>query len=1490
MEGLSSESFHHDACGLGVIARADGRDSREIVEQGLVILSNLNHRGTVNADGETGDGAGILVQVPDMFFRKQQLGFDLPLPGSYAVGTCFFWDSDDNIEKHQQQLAQAVHEEGQFFLGWRDVPVDESGAGPLARSVAPRIRQFFVESCESNCEAFERKLYVIRRRIHRTIERFYGPGRFYVVSLSSKTLVYKGLLQGIHVSTFFPDLKDPSFTSALAMVHSRFSTNTLGNWSLAHPYRYIAHNGEINTLRGNLNWMRARESQFGSELFGDDMAKLRPIIEPRVSDSAAFDNALEFLHLGGRSLPQAIMTMVPEAWENNHTMSADRRAFYHYSTALMQAWDGPAAIAFTNGNTLGAVLDRNGLRPARYAITKDNVLVLASEDGVLPIDAGDISERWRLGPGRMVVLDLDERTIQHDNEAKSRVVSAHPYRQWVFDNAVGLGDPGATEATNVSEDMDLVLRQRIFGYTYEDVRLLLTPMATTGKEADGSMGTDTPLAVLSNRPRLLFDYFHQLFAQVTNPPIDPLRERAVMSLRVSIGAEHNLLEDGAHHARRIVLPHPILRGPEMARLKALTDPAFRTTTLSLLWAVEDGPAGLRRALNRLCEDAIEAVQSGATILILSDRHVSATRLAIPVLLATGAVYQHLTREGLGGSVALIAETAEARETHHIAALLACGARAVNPYLALESIGELADSGKLGDIDQKDAKRHYVDALNKGVLKIISKMGISTVHSYTGSQLFEIIGLGEDVVERCFTGAISRLGGLHLEDIGRECLQRFNAALDISVLEEPVLDPGGEYQFRDGKTSHQWNNTTVPTLQHAVRTNDFATWEEFSRACDDEVANHSSLRSLLRFRTATSIDIDEVEPATEIVKRFNTGAMSLGSLSFESHEALAVAMNRIGGRSNSGEGGEDAKRFVPDENGDLKRSAIKQVASGRFGVTTHYLVNADVIQIKVAQGAKPGEGGQLPGHKVSVEIAALRNSTAGVGLISPPPHHDIYSIEDLSQLIFDLHMVNPSAWVSVKLVAEAGVGTIAAGVAKAKADHITISGHDGGTGAAALTSIKHAGLPWELGLAEAQQVLVSNDLRARVRLQVDGMLRTGRDVVVGAMLGADEFGFSTAPLIAMGCVMMRVCHLNTCPVGIATQDPVLRARFRGQPEHVINYFFFVAEEVRRIMASLGLRTFDELVGRADLLTRNTNAGNWKTRDLDLEPILHMPVATDDWRSPVAQQHGVDNTFDAQLLPDIASLLDADAPISITRDITNIDRSAGTQISGYIAKRFGAAALPDERIQLHLTGVAGQSFGAWGNKGLSLRLTGTTNDYAGKGLSGALISVRPPHDAAYDAGRSVITGNVALYGATSGQAFFAGMAGERFAVRNSGATAVVEGVGDHGCEYMTGGTVVVLGPTGRNFAAGMSGGFAYVWEPAMDLRSRLNKEMVSLQPLTSADADIVEALLRRHVEETGSVRAQALLSTWQQSIPEFVKVVPDDYAKAMAAAQKEAVSHG
>jgi len=1476
--------YEHDACGLGFVARLDGRGTRETVEEGLEVLHNLEHRGTTGSDPETGDGAGILTQIPDGFFRKEceGLGIGLPAAGCYGVGMLFESGEVEGLGC-EGRLEEICAEEGHDLLGFRDVPVVPEAVGRVARSVMPRIRQFFIARRGGDEAAFERKLYVIRRRLHKAIEDSHGC---YVVSLSSKTIIYKGLLKGRQLSRFYPDLGDAAFASAIALVHERFSTNTLGSWELAHPYRYIAHNGEVNTIRGNINWMRARESRLRSELFGEDLEKLWPVILPGQSDSASFDNALELLHLAGRSLPHAVTMMIPEAWENDGLMDPERRAFYQYHSALMEAWDGPAAVAFTDGRIVGATLDRNGLRPARYSVTRDGRVIMASEDGALRVPAEDVIERWRLQPGKMLVVDTERHELLHDEDVKKPLFGRQPYKTWLEEGEIHLNELPDPDPDPRPEPASLLERQRAFGYTIEDQRILLAPMAQNGKEPDGSMGTDTPLAVLSERPQLLFSYFKQHFAQVTNPPIDPLREELVMSLKMSLGPEQNLFDETKKHCRRVLIDQPILTAAELEKIRALGDERAGSTTLPTLFPVSTGEGGMEEALSRLCEKAESAVKAGSAVLLLSDRGVNQTQAPIPSLLATSSVHHHLVRAGIRTATTLVVETAEAREVHHFALLVGYGATAVNPYLAFETIEDLAGSHLMEGVGPEEAAKNYVKAVGKGLLKVISKMGISTLFSYCGAQIFEAVGLDQRLIDRCFTGTASRVGGVGMDALASETLERHRSAFSAAEDNAEELEVGGEYQLRAQGQYHQWNQASIPPLQRAVKTGSFETFKEFTRHFDEHSARFATLRGLFDFERAP-IPVEEVEPAREIVKRFVTGAMSFGSISKEAHETLAVAMNRIGGKSNTGEGGEDPTRFTPDPNGDNRRSAVKQVASGRFGVTTEYLVNADVLQIKMAQGSKPGEGGQLPGHKVSEDIAKVRNSTPGVGLISPPPHHDIYSIEDLAQLIHDLKNANPLADVSVKLVAEVGVGTVAAGVAKAKADHITISGHDGGTGASPLSSIKHAGLPWELGLAETQQVLVQNDLRERVILQTDGQLKTGRDVVVAALLGGEEFAFSTAPLVATGCIMMRVCHLNTCPVGIATQDPELRKRFTGTPEHVVNYFFFLAEEVRELMAGMGFRVFEEMVGRSDMLKMRDAIEHWKAGGVDLSAILHRVEAPENAAISHSerQNHGLEKSMDNDLIGKCMPALQNSEEVRFAHPITNTNRTVGGMLSGEVARRYGNEGLPDGTVRIDFQGVAGQSFGAWLARGLTFTLEGTTNDYVGKGLSGGRLAVFPSRHAAYDPTRNVVVGNVALYGATAGEAYFRGFAGERFAVRNSGAHAVVEGVGDHACEYMTGGVVVVLGETGRNFAAGMSGGVAFVLDEAGRFETLCNMDMVGLEAVESEeDIELLRGMVEDHLNWSGSARARRVLGDWEEVLPTFVKVMPNDLERVLRERQE------
>jgi glutamate synthase (NADPH/NADH) large chain len=1491
-QGLYDPAFERDACGMGFLVDVKGRRSHGLVRQALIALQNLTHRGACGCDPLTGDGSGVLLQLPDEFLRRQAtaLRFALPKPGCYGLGMLFMPRDPGPRRLCTRVVEEVVREEGQKLLGWRTVPVDESATGAVARRAMPFISQVFIERGPDvhDREAFERKLYVIRRRLEKETAALLAAksGSFYVCSLSTATVVYKGQLMPDQLVRFYADLHEPDFTSALALIHQRFSTNTFPSWERAHPYRFLCHNGEINTLRGNINWMHAREKMASSPLFGDDLQKLIPIVQTSGSDSAIFDNVLEFLLHTGRSLAHAVMMMIPEAWQNHTSMSDTKRAFYQYHSCLMEPWDGPAAIAFTDGRQIGAVLDRNGLRPSRYVLTKDGLLVMASETGVLDIDPERVAVNGRLQPGRMLLVDTEQGRIIEDEEIKESMAARKPYGRWLRENLVSLDD--LPEPLNLSSfdghpHAELLSRQIAFGYTIEELRLLLAPMAANAQEPVGSMGTDTPLAVLSDQNPLLFSYFKQVFAQVTNPPIDPIREALVMSLETNLGAEQNLFDETPRHCRQLRLLNPILTNEELEKIKQLSLPGLKSVTLPIVYPVAEGEHGLRQALDKLCLRASEAIAAGFTIIVLSDREVDAAHAPIPSLLATGAVHHHLVREGSRTKAGLVVESGEPREVMHFALLIGYGAGAVNPYLAYSTLGWMIDEGMLKDLDLETAIKNYVKAIGKGLLKVASKMGISTLQSYRGAQIFEAIGLNQEFVDRYFTGTASRIGGVGLEAVERETAARHEHAFRIEPGEERSLKAGGEYQWRRRGELHMYNPVTIAKMQHAVAARSYKVFKQYTRAVDEESGRQATLRGLLKFKPhQPPIPLDEVEPASAIVKRFKTGAMSFGAISKEAHETLAIAMNRIGGKSNTGEGGEDPERFKPDPNGDWRRSAIKQVASGRFGVTSNYLVNADELQIKIAQGAKPGEGGQLPGHKVDEYIASIRYSTPGVGLISPPPHHDIYSIEDLAQLIHDLKAANEHAQVSVKLVAAVGVGTIAAGVAKAKADLILISGHDGGTGASPLSSIKHAGIPWELGLAETQQVLVLNDLRGRVRLETDGHLKTGRDVVIAALLGAEEFGFATAALVAMGCVMMRVCHLNTCPVGIATHDPILRERFAGKPEHVETLMMFIAEEVREYMAQLGFRTIDEMVGRVECLEPSYATDHWKARHVDLGQILHRPQVSSEVsiRCTEAQDHQLEKVADRRLIELSKGALEHKRAVKIHMPIRNVDRAFGTMLSAEISRRFGEAGLPANTIQIHVEGSAGQSFGAFLARGVALHLEGDANDYIGKGLSGGLITVRPPRRATFKAEENILVGNVALYGATAGEAYFRGVAGERFAVRNSGANAVVEGVGDHGCEYMTRGTVVVLGRTGRNFAAGMSGGIAYVLDPNQEFAGRCNMEMVELSPLAEGqDRNLVRQLIQRHFQYTQSELARQILASWQTYAPRFVKVVPVEYRKVL-----------
>ncbi|MCL2725637.1 MAG: glutamate synthase large subunit [Polyangiaceae bacterium] len=1482
---LYEPGHEHDACGLGFVVDLQHGPSHRTVEMGLEILRRLAHRGAAGADPNTSDGAGVLVQIPHRYFERvlAHEGKELPLAGDYGVAQCFLSRNEAKRQLQMKVLMDVVRHHNQKVIGWRDVPVDARAVGPIARATLPVMRQLFIaRMCDQR--AFERTLFMIRKRAGTLCgKRGYGDD-FYVASLSSRTIVYKGLMRPERLTTFYRDLAADDFESQLALVHSRFSTNTFPTWERAHPYRRIAHNGEINTLRGNQNWMRARESLLASSHFEEHLNDFKPIIRPDGSDSASLDNVVDFLVAGGRSLPHVMMMLVPEAWSTQVDMPADKRGFYEYHAALVEPWDGPAALAFTDGDLVGATLDRNGLRPAKYVVTKSGFVVMASEFGVLTFDPADVAEKGRLQPGKMFLVDVKKRRIVSDEEIKKSVASAHPYSQWVKDNKIDLADLPAATPVDLLDPAERARLERVFGYTREDFRVLLGPMAQSGEEPVGSMGTDVPLAVLSDRPVTLFRYFKQQFAQVTNPPIDPIREDLVMSLVSCVGGEDNLLEQKPKQCRLLELPHPILTNEDLAKVLGAGHQDFRAEVLSAIFpanaASKDATETLLMALSDLCSSASRAVDEGASILVVSDRSVSATQAPIPSLLAVAAVHHHLIREGKRVRVGIIAEAGDAREVADMALLIGYGAGAVNPYLAFDSIAFMAES-KLFDreIDVPTAKKNYVNALKKGLLKIMSKMGISTIASYHGAQIFEAIGIAREVIAEFFVGTASPLSGIGLDVIAHEALARHGEGFDRDVDLTGDLDVGGIYAWRRSGERHLWNPESIASLQKAVRLEDAASYEEYARRINDQVGRPVTLRGLLDLVPAGSaVPLEEVEEARSIVQRFATGAMSFGSISKEAHENLAIAMNRIGGRSNTGEGGEDEARYVRDARGDVRRSSVKQVASARFGVTTHYLVNADEIQIKMAQGAKPGEGGQLPGHKVDAIIGRVRHATPGVTLISPPPHHDIYSIEDLAQLIFDLKNVNPRARISVKLVSETGVGTVAAGVAKAHADVILISGHDGGTGASPLSSIQHAGTPWELGLAEAQQVLLLNDLRSRVVLQADGQMKTGRDVAFAALFGAEEFGFATAPLVAQGCVMMRKCHLNTCPVGIATQDPVLRAKFVGQPEHVVRYFFFVAEEVRRIMAQLGFRRFEDMVGRIDCVAPREVEGKAKT--LDFGRVLATPKPGLVLHCDTDQDHGLDHVADRTLIEVARPALERRERVRISFGITNANRTFGAMLAGEVARRHGSVGLPEGEITIELVGTAGQSFGAFATKGMTLSLEGDANDYVGKGLSGGILSVRPPKEATFVAADNVIVGNTVLYGATSGRAFFAGRAGERFAVRNSGAVAVVEGTGDHACEYMTGGTVIVLGKTGRNFGAGMSGGTAFVFDEDDTFESRCNMSLVELSGFEDDDEETrVRNLVVEHVERTHSVRGKELLLAWATSRTHFKKVIPTEYRRVL-----------
>ncbi|MCT7377510.1 glutamate synthase large subunit [Chelativorans salis] len=1526
--GLYDPRNEHDSCGVGFVAHMKGAKSHSIIEDGLAMLENLTHRGAVGADPLVGDGAGMLVQIPDSFFREEMAreGIELPEAGSYGVGHLFMPQDAERRAHIEGIIAEVTRAEGQVLLGFRDVPVDNSCLSKAPEIVAsePVHRQVFIGRGPSivDEEDFERRLYILRKvvsgRIHEETDG--RDNGFYIVSLSARTIVYKGMFLAYQLGAYYKDLKDARFESALALVHQRFSTNTFPSWKLAHPYRMVAHNGEINTLRGNVNWMAARQASVDSELFGNDISKLWPISYEGQSDTACFDNALEFLNQGGYPMVHAMMMLIPEAWAGNKLMSPERQAFYEYHAALMEPWDGPAAVAFTDGRQIGATLDRNGLRPARYLVTDDDRVIMASEAGALTVPEEHIVEKWRLQPGRMLLLDLDEGRIISDDELKAQIATKHPFREWLNNTQLILEELKPVAPRELRQDVSQLDRQQAFGYTQEDVRMLMPPMATTGQEGIGSMGTDTPISAMSDKSKLLYTYFKQNFAQVTNPPIDPIREELVMSLVSFIGPRPNIFDlVGSSRRKRLEVRQPILTNGDLEKIRSIghTEDRFDTKTLDVTYSAIEGATGMIGALDRLCDRAEAAVAGGYNIIILSDRQIGPDRVAIPILLATAAVHHHLIRKGLRTSVGLVVESGEPREVHHFCCLAGYGAEAINPYLAFDTLLDMHAKGEFPpEVDPNEVVKRYIKSIGKGILKVMSKMGISTYQSYCGAQIFDAVGLRSDFVERYFTGTATTIEGVGLEEIAAETVSRHAAAFSDDPVLRNFLDVGGEYNYRIRGEEHAWSPDAVATLQHAVRKKSWENYQEFAELINGETARAKTIRGLFEIKTAKNtgrkpISVEDVEPAVEIVKRFSTGAISFGAISREAHVTLARAMNAIGGKSNTGEGGEEADRFLPLPDGTMnpERSAIKQVASGRFGVTTEYLVNSDMMQIKVAQGAKPGEGGQLPGHKVDATIAKVRHSTPGVGLISPPPHHDIYSIEDLAQLIFDLKNVNPSGDVSVKLVSEVGVGTVAAGVAKARADHITIAGYDGGTGASPLTSIKHAGSPWEMGLAETHQTLVLNGLRSRVALQVDGGLRTGRDVIVGALLGADEFGFSTAPLIAAGCIMMRKCHLNTCPVGVATQDPVLRKRFKGTPEHVINYFFYIAEEVRALLAEMGFTRLDDIIGQSDRLEKRAMIDHWKAKGLDFSRVFFKPEAPREaTRWTERQKHPIEDVLDRKLIAASQPALERKERIEFKTDICNIDRTTGAMLSGEVAKRYGHKGLKDDTISVRFTGTAGQSFGAFLARGISFELEGDANDYVGKGLSGGRIVIRPSAKSAIVPERSIIVGNTVLYGAIEGECYFRGVAGERFAVRNSGAVAVVEGVGDHGCEYMTGGAVVVLGQTGRNFAAGMSGGVAYVLDEEGDFSERCNMAMVELEPVPEED-EILEKLhhhggdiahmgrvdvsgdMTRHDEErlahlisnhyryTGSERARVILDNWADYRPKFRKVMPVEYRRAL-----------
>lgn len=1490
-QGLYDPAFERDSCGVGFVVNVKGKKSHQIVKNALTVLNNLRHRGACGCESNTGDGAGILIQTPHAFFKEVCPGIGISLPGfkEYGVGMVYLPPSPKQRKACEKIFEDIVKEEGQQLLGWRSVPTDNGSLGKTAKASEPFVRQVFIgrSSKLQDDLAFERKLYVIRKRAENAIRYsgIKGGEYFYVCSLSYRTIIYKGMLMSEQVELFFPELSHPAVESALALVHSRFSTNTFPSWDRAHPYRFVAHNGEINTLRGNISWMHARQAVCESELFGADIKKILPVIQPDGSDSAMFDNCLEFLVLGGRSLPHAVMMMIPEPWSNHESMTDEKKAFYEYHSCMMEPWDGPASIAFTDGSQIGAILDRNGLRPSRYYVTKDDHVIMASEVGVLEVDPANVLTKGRLQPGRMFLIDTEQGRIVDDLELKQKIATEQPYRAWLNDNMIPLSELPEPPHVHAVDHKTVTQRQQAFGYTFEELRMILTPMGRDGVEPVGSMGTDTPLAVLSNRPQLLYNYFKQLFAQVTNPPIDCIREEIVTSAEITVGSERNLLKPEPLSCRQIKLVSPVLTNEEFEKLRHINKTGFKSVTLPILFEVNGGGKALETALADLYKKATEAILGGANIIILSDRGVSHESAAIPALLAVSGLHHHLIREGTRTRVGLVLESGEPREVHHFAMLVGYGAAAINPYLAFETLDDLIRQGILTNVDHKHAVKNYAKAVSKGIVKTMSKMGISTIQSYCGAQIFETIGLNQNFVDKYFTWTPTRVEGIGIQEVAEEVLRRHRHAFPEREVNGTTLDTGGNYQWRKDGEFHLFNPETVHKLQMAVRGANFKVFKEYSQAVNQQEKNLCTLRSLLDFKFAANpIPISEVEPASEIVKRFKTGAMSYGSISKEAHETLAIAMNRLGGKSNTGEGGEDPARYQLEANGDSKNSAIKQVASGRFGVTSLYLVNARELQIKMAQGAKPGEGGQLPGHKVYPWIAKTRHSTPGVGLISPPPHHDIYSIEDLAELIHDLKNSNHHARISVKLVSEVGVGTIAAGVAKAHADVVLISGYDGGTGASPLSSIKHAGIPWELGLAETHQTLVLNNLRSRIVVETDGQLKTGRDVAIAALLGAEEFGFATAPLVSIGCIMMRVCHLNTCPVGVATQDPDLRKKFTGDPQHAVNFMNFIAEELREIMAQLGFRTLNEMIGRTDRLNAKQAVEHWKAKGLDYSKILYQPEvpASVGRYCQIPQDHGLENSLDNQVLLELCepALLNKQK-VHAKIPIRNTNRVVGTILGSELTRRHGAEGLPEDTIHLHFQGSAGQSFGAFVPKGMTLELEGDANDYLGKGLSGGKIILYPSKKSSFKPEENIITGNVAFYGATSGEAYIYGMAGERFCVRNSGVQAVVESVGDHGCEYMTGGRVVVLGMTGRNFAAGMSGGIAYVLDVAGDFPKKCNKQMVEMDSLKNYPSEIkeVKQMIEKHVRYTNSDHAKKVLSLWEELAPKFVRIIPKDYKRVL-----------